>query len=146
MDNRAFKAELAESDDSQTQVSVVSSPGKRKFDERGSDGSAEVTPSRWDGDASPRGNESALEGEMSHRGDYLNSQDHEIIVGVDPKDLDSNGQSSGQEMQERGSMRMMAGMSQEMSSTIDNMDLDEVMEDENAAGESAAVKHVGFSE
>ena len=81
---------------------------------------------------------------MSNHSDY--PKDHEIIVGVDPNDLESNVQSSGQEMQERSSMRMMAGMSQEKSSTIDNMDLDEVMEDEHAAGESAAVKHVGFSE
>jgi len=140
MDNRAFRAELVESDGSQAQVS---SPGKRKFDERGSEASSEATPSSWDGGASPRGKERAMEGEMSNHGDYL--RDHEIIVGVDPNDLESNRQSAGQEMQERSSMRIMAGISQEKS-TIDNMDLDEVMEDEHPAGESAAVKHVGFSE
>lgn len=140
MDNRAFKAELIEGDSSQTQIS---SPGKRKFDQRGSEASPEATPSRWEGGASPKGEESAMGGKMSNHSDYL--QDHDIIIGIDPKDIESNEQSAGQEMQERSSMRMMAGMSQEKS-TIDSMDLDEVIEDERPAGESAAVKHVGFSE
>ncbi|TVY42972.1 hypothetical protein LSUB1_G001284 [Lachnellula subtilissima] len=135
VDNRAFKAELIEGGSSQTQVS---SPGKRKFDQREAEAS-----SRWDSGASPRGDESTMNGEMSNHSDYL--QDHEIIIGVEPNDIESNKQPVGQEMQERSSMMMMAGMSQEKS-TIDSMDLDEVIEDEHPAGESAAVKRVGFSE
>jgi hypothetical protein len=59
----------------------------------------------------------------------------------------NNGESSGQEMQERSSMRMMAGALQkgEKASTIDSMDLDEVVEDQHAAGESAAVRQFGIS-
>jgi hypothetical protein len=143
-DNRLFKAELLETDASNTQLS---SPGKRKFDER-SDGSAETAPERFNAAGSPIGNEMGLDG-STRQGDYISRDgpsNHELIVGVDPKDIMSNGESSGQEMQERSSMRMMAGLQKgEKASTIDSMDLDEVMEDDHAAGESAAVRQFGIS-
>lgn len=75
--------------------------------------------------------------------------DNEVIMGVDP----------GQEMQERGGMRMMGGLSpksngnvEEGMQTIDGMDLDEdedleeVVHDVMMVGESAAVRGVGGKE
>ena len=54
-------------------------------------------------------------------------------------------------MQERGTMRMIPSVgglqthsSAHTSSTIDNMDLDQVVEDDNIAVESKAVRHVDF--
>ena len=69
---------------------------------------------------------------------------HEVIVGVDPSLLDTrNNPSHGQEMQERNSMRMLSRRTNgEKMSTIDSMDLDQVMEDDNTREESAAVKNV----
>jgi len=57
---------------------------------------------------------------------------------------------NNQEMQERGTMRLIPnGVSQnhslaQSSSTIDNMDLDQVVEDDNIAVESRAVRRVDF--
>jgi len=57
---------------------------------------------------------------------------------------------SNQEMQERGTMRLIPNggsqnhSSAHSSSTIDNMDLDQVVEDDNLAVESKAVRHVDF--
>jgi len=60
---------------------------------------------------------------------------------------------SGQEMemQERSGIPMLAtrsigGSSVMGTSTIDSMDLDQVLQDENVREESAAVKRVGFVE
>jgi len=88
--------------------------------------------------------ESARQGDLLSQGGPNN---HELIVGVDPKDIMNNEQSPTQEMQERSSMRMMAGALKKggKTSTIDSMDLDEVVEDEHAAGESAAVRQFGGS-
>jgi hypothetical protein len=69
----------------------------------------------------------------------------EIIMGVDPSLLDSH--SSGQEMQERSSMRMLSARPKDgvaNTKPIDIMDLDQVMEDDNIARESGAVRRVGF--
>ena len=67
----------------------------------------------------------------------------EVIHGVDPT-LFGNDDSpfSVQEMQERSGIPMLAGRAGGETSTIDSMDLDQVMEDENRTEESAAVKHV----
>jgi hypothetical protein len=69
---------------------------------------------------------------------------HEVIVGVDPSLLDNRSSPfEGQEMEERSSMRMLSSRTNsEKISTIDNMDLEHVMEDENTREESAAVKNV----
>ncbi len=79
-------------------------------------------------------------------------QQHEVLVGVDPsllaKDQDAPTQGI-QEMEERSGMPMLSSRPKgdtAQSSTIDNMDLDQVMEDETVAGESAAVRRVGVTE
>jgi hypothetical protein len=79
----------------------------------------------------------------------VNRRDNDIIMGVDPSMLQKNRESSAQEMKELGGMRfsMMAGAGNNAKpSTIDNMDLDEVVEDQRVAEPSGAVKHVGFAE
>lgn len=69
----------------------------------------------------------------------------EVIEGVNPKNHETS--SSGQEMQERGSMLMLAAQNgTEKSKPIDLMDMDQVMEDANIAQESGAVKRVGFTD
>lgn len=68
----------------------------------------------------------------------------EVIHGVDPT-MFGNGDTpfSGQEMQERGGMPMLSSRAgDEPASTIDSMDLDQVIEDENVTEESAAVKNI----
>ncbi|KAF4636706.1 hypothetical protein G7Y89_g1392 [Cudoniella acicularis] len=168
-DNRHFKAEFIENEDTQTQLS---SPGKRKFDERSEEGSQDSTTGRWNGAvASP--NMSIMEREMggsdgpswegpqaasqslaSRLNDVTNetssAESREVLVGVDPSLVSNNGVSSGQEMQERGSMPMVAArpLGNANSTIIESMDLvmKEVMEDDRLAEESPAVKHVGFTE
>jgi hypothetical protein len=73
--------------------------------------------------------------------------DHEIIHGIDPSMLSNvDTPFSGQEMQERSSMPMLSGRAGgELVTTIDSMDLDQVMEDENITEESAAVKNIGLA-
>jgi hypothetical protein len=69
----------------------------------------------------------------------------EMIMGVDPSFQEPN--LSGQEMQERSSMRMLSARAQDGAGNakpIDIMDLDQVMEDDNIAQESGAVRRVGF--
>lgn len=66
-----------------------------------------------------------------------------MTLGVDPY---SN---KGQEMRERGTLRMASGSqthSTQSSSTLDHMDLDEVIEDNNVAVESKAVRRVDFAD
>ena len=71
----------------------------------------------------------------------VDEPDHEIIHGVDPNLLGNDDSPfSGQEMQERSGIPMLSGRGG--ASTIDSMDLDQVMEDEHTAGESAAVRSV----
>ena len=63
----------------------------------------------------------------------------DVIMGVEP--TIEAGYSSGQEMQERSGMRLLRA-SKDEPSTIDNMDLDSmVVEDELQAVESSAVRH-----
>lgn len=72
-------------------------------------------------------------------------ENHEMIIGVDPNTYENP--SPGQEMQERSGIRMLsarAGNGSENPKPIDIMDLDQIMEDENVAMESGAVRHVGF--
>ena len=64
-------------------------------------------------------------------------------MGFDPT-------SNSQEMQERGTMRMIPNgvlrnhPAAQSSRTIDNMDLDLVVEDDKVAVESKAVRHIEF--
>lgn len=156
-----------------TQPVGFSSPGKRKFHEsslynqdygvkvsereiRNSDGSSER-------DSGP--SSGTLPGSDSPR------EKDEVLVGIDPSLL-SNDQSddfepgtkvtvlSGKEseafesewgeMEQRSSIPMLTSRTRlqgdRKTSTIDSMDLDQVVEDANMKEESAAVKHVGFVE
>jgi hypothetical protein len=78
-----------------------------------------------------------------------NGKQHDIIVGVDPSLIMKDNEGAGQEMKERGMMPMLSGrkMSMQQMGTIDSMDLDQVVvEDEHIAEESTAVKGVGFTD
>jgi hypothetical protein len=153
-DNRYFKAEILENrPDSQTvdgdAPSVgISSPRKRKFDDLllsqdpGSNGGVKVSEREV-----TLNDESGSSGTITH-------EEHEVLIGVDPtttgfdpSELMKNGDEK-QEMQERNGLsllsRPMSNTAQ--SSTIDSMDLDQVIEDENVSKESEAVKHVGFTD
>jgi hypothetical protein len=73
----------------------------------------------------------------------------ELTTGVDPSELMKNGEDrQGQEMQERNGLSLLSRpvSNTTRSSTIDSMDLDQVVEDENVSKESEAVKHVGFTD
>jgi len=65
-------------------------------------------------------------------------------MGVNPFD-DPN---QAPEMQEMKSLREMSSpyKGSTKQSTLDNMDIDEVVEDDDVLEESAAVKRVGFSQ
>ncbi|KAH7321720.1 hypothetical protein BKA65DRAFT_512841 [Rhexocercosporidium sp. MPI-PUGE-AT-0058] len=170
-DNRTFASEFQGSEDSQTvngdyqnvaddTLPVgLSSPGKRKYDEsslvnqdsnpyarvnvtarelRNSGGSEEAEASSTQQGTSFSG--------MSG-GEQHSSQDHEVLVGVDPSLLDNTNFESPprtQEMQERSGMPMLSRVTSGQTNALDTMDL--IMEDEVVAGESAAVKRVGFAE
>lgn len=146
----------------------VSSPGKRKFDEQSEDESQDSTSGRWSGPGPNRESSSSLlerelggNGEASYDGARLASRSlatrlsddvdgsnngtaKNIIVGMDPSL--QNGRS--QEMQERGNMGLsfIGKSNQVKSTTIDSMDLNDIMEDSHVAEESGAVKRVGFAE
>ncbi|CAG8952025.1 hypothetical protein HYFRA_00000761 [Hymenoscyphus fraxineus] len=166
-DNRAFKAEFVDIEESSIHVS---SPGKRKFDEQSSD-SQDSTSGRWSGPGPNRESSAGIleremmgNSEMSYDDahsasrsladrlteDIDDSDSHatgDIIVGMDPSML-QNGTPPGQEMQERGNMRLSLIGSRSnniKSSTIDNMDLNDIVEDSHVAEESGAVKRVGFA-
>ncbi|KAL2068176.1 hypothetical protein VTL71DRAFT_16274 [Oculimacula yallundae] len=74
------------------------------------------------------------------------SQNDEVLVGVDPDLIDANFESPtpSQEMQEISTMPMLTRVTSGRNQPIDSMDL--IMEDDAVAGESAAVKRVGFVE
>jgi len=75
------------------------------------------------------------------------SQSHEVLVGVDPSLLENTNFESPkptQEMQERSGMPMLSRATSGPTNSLDNMDL--IMEDDSVAGESPAVKRVGFAE
>ena len=75
------------------------------------------------------------------------SKSHEVLVGVDPSLLENKNFESPkptQEMQERSGMPMLSRATSGPTNSLDNMDL--IMEDDSVAGESAAVKRVGFAE
>lgn len=139
----------------------LSSPGKRKFHEsslynqeygvqiserevRTSDGSSE-----WEAENS--------------NNPFRSNGKEEVLVGIDPSLLTKNPEDDNmgreskswddwkdnkaiQEMQERTSMPMLSSrpLTKEKASTIDSMDLDQVVADDVVKEESAAVKHVGF--
>lgn len=76
-------------------------------------------------------------------------EEHEVIDGIDPMAMsDRDTMAKGQEMQERSGLPLISsrGGDEDASVTsIDNMDLDHVIEDDNTAEESAAVKNVGLA-
>jgi hypothetical protein len=168
-DNATFKAELATPEESQTvgwgdepaesqidssQPVGLSSPGKRKY--RGSDDESNQYQRVNVTEKELRGNDDSaiVDGNLDNGAGIMedvvptNGKQHEVIVGVDPSLIMMDNEDVGQEMEERGGMPMLSGrkMSVQQVGTIDNMDLDQVVEDEHIAEESTAVKRVGFAE
>jgi hypothetical protein len=144
--------EPADAQKDSSQPVGLSSPGKRKYhgsdDETNQYQRVNVTEKELrDGSATVDGNLGNGAGIME---DVLptNGKQHEVIVGVDPSLIMKDPENAGQEMKERGGMPMLSGrkMSVQQMSTIDIMDLDQVVDDEHVAEESTAVKQVGFAE
>ncbi|KAH8600848.1 hypothetical protein B0O99DRAFT_589727 [Bisporella sp. PMI_857] len=133
-DNSFFKREFPNESNSPPS-SGPKSPGKRKFNER----------SEPDDDSPVRNRnhvtvtERELDDEPSDQSTVILSTEFDArdntIMGVDPLS-----EGTGQEMQERSSLRMLAGKGARQASTIDHMDLDQVIEDHNVASESRAVR------
>jgi len=166
-DNAAFKAELAAAAEPQvtgwdaeeiggsqaneSQAVGFSSPGKRKYygsdDESNQYQRVNVTEKELRSDE-PSNIDDNRAGIMEDVVATNGKQEHEIIVGVDPSLIMKDNEDIGQEMTERGGMPMLSSrkMSVAQMSTIDSMDLDQVIEDEHAAEESVAVKRVGFAD
>ena len=155
-DNRLFRAErhAAEPEsshpaDGDSPSVGFSSPGKRKFDD------LQMTP-----DSSPTGNVNVMERELRGSDDSTwegglvgdqqttNGNAYDVIVGVDPSLLTKHGDDPKVEMTERSGLPMLSrpNSNARPSSTIDCMDLDQVVEDEDVTKESAAVKQVGFTD
>jgi hypothetical protein len=170
-DNASFKVELTAPEESQTvgwdieesvdtqmdssQSVGLSSPGKRKY--RGSDDESNQYQRVNVTETELRGSDESttVDGHLGHGGGIMedvvttNGEQHDIIVGVDPSLIMKNNEGAGQEMKERGMMPMLSGrkMSMQQMGTIDSMDLDQVVvEDEHIAEESTAVKRVGFTD
>ncbi len=131
----------------------LSSPGKRKFDESSlvnqdsnpyaptNIAARELRNSGSDDVVGIAGSRQSV-----HQADEPGSKSpdgHDVIMGVEPPTLETPPQT--QEMQERGGMSMLSRGSMSQTSTLDSMDLDQIMEDDSVAGESAAVKRVGFA-
>jgi hypothetical protein len=170
-DNASFKVELTAPEESQavgwdTEESVdtqmdssqsvgLSSPGKRKY--RGSDDESNQYQRVNVTETELRGSDESatVDGHLGNGGGIMedvvptNGKQHDIIVGVDPSLIMKDNEGAGQEMKERGMMPMLSGrkMSMQQMGTIDSMDLDQVVvEDEHIAEESTAVKRVGFTD
>ena len=159
-----FKNEFPD-DDSQTQLS---SPGKRKFDERSVESQnsspkgrddvnvveRELRSSDESGSGSGAGLDDAKAASQNSASHVDGSNEEEVIVGIDPSMLSNDYQPppipprQPQEMQERSGMPMLTGMQTNggggKKSTIDSMDLDQVLEDADTAAESAALKNLGI--
>ena len=166
-DNAAFKAELTAPEESQasswdakeivdsqadeSQPVGLSSPGKRKYngsdDESNQYQRVNVTEKELISDEQSHINGNGT-GIMEDVIPTNGKPEHEIIVGVDPSLIMKDNEEVGQEMKERGGMPMLSGrkMSAAQMDTIDSMDLDQVIEDENVAEESTAVEQMGFPE
>ncbi len=163
-DNQTFKTEFktvgAPQADSHTimddaQPVGLSSPGKRKYDESSlsyQDYGVTVSERELRGSDDSYWNAGPAHDPFAPNG----SKQHEVIVGIDPslginpslltKHYDDT--KAKQEMEERSGIPMLSGrpMSKEKAATIDEMDLDQVVEDANIREESAAVKRVGFAD
>lgn len=131
--------------------SEIASP-KRKSDEMSNDSNDAQEPVRWNGGASgsSRGRENSISIIEREIGASECGVDRYMIIGKDPSmNAIPDGSNTGPEMQERSGARMLSSrpkMSVERLTTIDSMDLDQIVEDDNVAEESTAVKRVGFSE
>lgn len=131
----------------------LSSPGKRKFDESSlvnQDSNPYAPANITARDLRNGGGDDEMDitgsQQRAHTAGELGSKSpdgHDVIMGIEPPNLETPPQT--QEMQERGGMPMLSRGSMAQTSTLDSMDLDQVMEDDSVAGESAAVKRVGFA-
>lgn len=170
-DNKAFGSEFQGSEDSQTvngdyqnladdTLPVgLSSPGKRKYDESSIVNQDSNPYARVNVTARELRNNGGSEAEASSTqqgasfsamsGVEQQSQNHEVLMGVDPSMLDNTNYETPratQEMQERTGMPMLSRVSSGQSQTnaLDSMDL--IMEDDAVAVESPAVKRVEFAD
>lgn len=150
-DNVWFKNELPSTDSPVSSPKLPASPGKRKVESSAASDEA-LQDFRYRGNSKVSDNENGdpdfkrapiVSGSLAHSGTINGNNELVMIEGVDPDMQEVPG--AGQEMQQRNSMRMLAAQSRtEQTKPIDFMDTDQVMEDDNVAQETGAVKHVGF--
>lgn len=168
MDNKLFRSELPKSQ-SDTEVQSPSaqsvdssqvgttSPGKRKYgdDDPTSSRPRRVTVTERELRASDWSDFDAVRAATENMTTSMGGDQGEMIIGVDPSLISlPTYQESNQEMQEMterpgGGIPMLGGRpapTQGQFGTIDGMDLDRVIEDQDVREESAAVKRVGFVE
>jgi len=149
-DNVWFKHEFAVPNSPVASPKSPNSPSKRKNDTTdSSDEASQEGRYKPFGKISDHGEENIDSGSSSSHLAQISvppgKENQEMIMGIDPSIHENP--SSSQEMQERSSMRMMSartGNESEKAKPIDIMDLDQIMEDENVATESGAVRHVGL--
>lgn len=141
-DNRTFQAEFQGSGDSHTAAGDspmgaedlpvgTSSPGKRKYGES----------SLVNQDSNPYAPVN-----IAARAVHNSMGSGDVTMGVDPANARGESPPAVREMQERSGMPMLSSQvsgSATKLSTLDSMDLDQVVEDDEVADDSAAVKHVG---
>ncbi|KAK2628508.1 hypothetical protein QTJ16_001611 [Diplocarpon rosae] len=172
-DNRTFRSEFQDSEDSHTvdgdddsptvadTFPVGSSPGKRKYDESSlvnqdfnPHAQVNITARELRNDNGSNGsNTELLQQKLSAdvaQGSGSNvSEDLEVIMGVPIDDMVKETPPQTQEMQERNGMPLLSTRPQRSvtkPSTLDSMDIDQVTKDSEVARESDAVKRVGFAE
>ncbi|PBP24204.1 ubiquitin interaction domain-containing protein [Diplocarpon rosae] len=172
-DNRTFRSEFQDSEDSHTvdgdddsptladTFPVGSSPGKRKYDESSLvnqdfnlHAQVNITARELRNDNGSDGSNIALLSQKLSadvaQGSGSNApEDLEVIMGVPIDDMGKETPSQTQEMQERNGMPLLSTRPQRSvtkPSTVDSMDIDQVTEDGQVARESDAVKRVGFAE
>ena len=117
---------------------------------------------RWNGGASPKGREGQASGNVTIQEasdapsdslatpttDATDHSMHNVIMGVDPR---ANGHSElkFQEMQERDNGSILASRPKSdtpSASAMDSMEMNQVIDDDDIANESEAVKEVAFPE
>ncbi|KAL3425736.1 ubiquitin interaction motif protein [Phlyctema vagabunda] len=149
-DNLAFSEEFPELEDppAQSDSPLVDpkSPSKRKYQS-----SEEESLNSTKGISSLRRGSSTKSSDgattLADRSVTPKPDEEGVIVGIDPFQV-VNESGKGQEMKERGGMRMsmMAGATGGREVENHSMDIDQVLEDADSREESAAVKKVGFVE
>ncbi|KAG9244801.1 hypothetical protein BJ878DRAFT_541942 [Calycina marina] len=141
LDNAAFKAEFSADVDSSPSP-TPKSPGKRTYSERDSDDDISPLMRTISSHNSNKHPVVVSEREVDEQETFEPFNSAYVTNGIDPAAV------GGQEMQERSSTRGLMSPPQQggQSGTIDSMDLDQMLEDDNVANESKAVRRVGFAD